>query len=80
MEEWIPKCCDVITSIPRDGYSMLTTAKYNYLLVDVAEGGKRTYPEKYLRNQIEIDKSEPTCGAWESIPNDDRYANLTPDL
>ena len=34
--------------------------------VDFAEGGKPEYPEKNPRSQIEIDKSQPTCGARES--------------
>ena len=34
--------------IPWGGYSMLTTANYNKLGVDFAEGGKPEYPEKTL--------------------------------
>ena len=36
--------------------------------VDFVEGGKPEYPEKNPRSQIEIDKSQPTCGAQESNP------------
>ena len=36
--------------------------------VEYAEGGKPEYQEKNPRSQIEIDKSQSTCGAWESIP------------
>ena len=53
--------------------------------VDFVEGGKPEYPEKNPRSQIEIDKSQPTCGALESNPggevgggSDDRYTILTP--
>ena len=35
--------------------------------VNFAEGGKPENPEKNPRNQIEIDKSQPTCGAQDSI-------------
>ena len=34
----------------------------------VKEGGKPEYPEKNPPSQIEIDKSQPTCGAQDSIP------------
>ena len=33
------------------------------------EGGKPEYLEKNSRSQIEIDKSQPTYGAWELIPS-----------
>ena len=49
--------------------------------VEFTEGGKPENPEKNPRSQIEIDKSQPTCGARESNPgraSDDRFANLTP--
>ena len=36
--------------------------------VEFAEGGKLEYPEKNPWSQIEIDKSQPTCEAWESTP------------
>ena len=35
--------------------------------IEFAEGGKPEYPEKNPRSQIEIDKSQPTCEAWEAI-------------
>ena len=35
--------------------------------VEFAEGGKSKYPEKNLWSQIEIDKSQSTCEAWEWI-------------
>ena len=54
--------------------------------VKFAEGGKPEYPEENPRSQIEIDISQPTCGAKQSTPScrlvrgatDDHYANLTP--
>ena len=36
--------------------------------VDFVEGGKPEYPKKNPQSQIEIDKSQPTCGAQESNP------------
>ena len=36
--------------------------------VDFVEGGKPEYPKKNPQSQIEIDKSQPTCGAQDSIP------------
>ena len=43
---------------------------HNYLGVkgEFAEGGKPQYPEKNPQSQIEINESQPMCGAWELIP------------
>ena len=37
--------------------------------VEFEEEGKPEYPEKNPRSRVEIDKSRPTCKAWESIPD-----------
>ena len=57
------------------------------VIVEHAVGGKPEYPEKNPRSQIEVDKSQATCGAKNSNPGlevgnatDDHYANLTPEL
>ena len=36
--------------------------------VEFAEGGKPESPEKNPQSQIEIDNSQPTCGAQDLIP------------
>ena len=53
-------------------YEHSITARWNQLGVDFAEGGKLEYPEKNPQSQIEIDKSQPTCGAQDSIPGPQR--------
>ena len=37
--------------------------------VEYAEGGKPKYPEKNPQSQIETDKSKPTCGVEDLIPD-----------
>ena len=54
-------------------YEHSFTARWNQLGVDFAEGGKPEYLEKNPRSQIEIDKSQPTCGAQGSIPGPQRW-------
>ena len=47
-----------------------TTARYNRLGVNFAEGGKPEYQEENPQSQIEIDKSQPSCEeARETIPD-----------
>jgi len=43
-----------------------TTARWTKQGVDFAEREKSEYPEKNPRSQIEINKSQVTCGAQES--------------
>ena len=49
-------------------FNRSTAQDLNGANVKTVEGGKLEYPEKNPLSQIEIDKSQPTCGAQDSIP------------